>query len=573
MTLSDLIVGYLEQFGVEYVFSVPGGPLGPLYDALVRSEGRGGPRSILARHESGAAFMADGYARETGKIGVCCSTTGPGATNLITGVAEAYADHIPLLVITAQTMLPAFGLGAFQESSADATDIVAMFEHCTRYNALVSHPDQLERKLAAAFATALKPPKGPAHLSIPIDIFRSPASETIRFPNLAQLLTEPVFSVDNVALMKLFQEICTVLGQNRQVVLVIGHDCGGATQEIMRFAELIDAPIITTQRGKSWINPYHPLARGVFGFAGHPSARKVLMDQSVGLILAVGTNLNEWSTGGWDPVLMNNRLVHIHNCPGYFARSPMANLHVCGTISTIFEELVSRLNIQDGKGMLIRKRAESGRLYKEASTYPPPQIDVREPDRCWPDNISPLIRPQALIREIIQRFPPETRFMIDNSNSVPWSIHYFFHPRPENYHLSIGFASMGWAIGASVGVALGTPNTPVVCVTGDGCFLMSGQEITVAVAERLPVIFVVLNDQAYGMIRNGHRLAGKEPVDFAIPPVDFCMMAKAMGANALTIRHPEDLEQIDYQDLCRRNGPTLLDVYIDPDETPPIGMC
>jgi acetolactate synthase-1/2/3 large subunit len=133
MTLSDLIVSYLEQFGVEYFFGVPGSPLGPLYDALARSERRGGTRAILTRHETGGAFMADGYARETGKIGVCCATTGPGATNLITGVSSAYADHIPLLVITAQTMLPTFSLGAFQESSADVTDIVGMFEHCTRF--------------------------------------------------------------------------------------------------------------------------------------------------------------------------------------------------------------------------------------------------------------------------------------------------------------------------------------------------------------------------------------------------------------------------------------------------------
>jgi len=302
MTLSDLIISYLEQFGIEYVFSVPGGPLGPLYDALARSETRGGPRTILARHEVGGAFMADGYARETGKIGVCCATTGPGATNLITGVASAHTDHIPLIVITAQTMLPDFGLGAFQESSADVTDIVGMFEHCTRYNTLVTHADQLEKKLAAAFTIALQPPKGPAHLSVPVDILRSPKSGQIAFPNLQRLLTKPASGVDFVALEKLCQELNNVLSQNRQVVLLIGHDCAGATEEIIKFAELIGALIVTTQRGKSWINPYHPLARGVFGFAGHKTARNALTDESVDLILAVGTNLNEWSTSGWDSV-------------------------------------------------------------------------------------------------------------------------------------------------------------------------------------------------------------------------------------------------------------------------------
>ena len=580
MTLSDLIINYLEQFGVEYVFSVPGGPIGSLYDALARSEKRGGPRSILVRHEAGGVFMADGYARETGKIGVCCATTGPGATNLITGVASAYTDHIPLLVITAQTRLSDFSMGAFQESSADVTDILGMFEHCTRYNTMVTHADQLEKKLAAALTTALRPPKGPAHLSVPFDLLRSEKSGQIAFPNLHRLLTQPASEVDVAALETLCQEVYKVLNQNRQVVLVIGHDCAGAGQEIIEFAELIGAPIVTTQRGKSWINPYHPLARGVFGFAGHKTARKALTDESVGLILAVGTNLNEWSTSGWDSVLMNDMLVHIHHERACFDRSPMARLHVYGTIRTIFKELCSRVETlkPEGKLPLTGKGEEqdmppqSYSDHLKESPYVPHQIEVQAPDSCRRDNTSLLIKPQRLICEIIQRFPPETRFLIDNSNSVPWSIHYFFHRRPENYHLSLGFASMGWAIGASVGMALGSRNTPVVCFTGDGCYLMSGQEITVAVAERLPVIFVLLNDHAYGMIRHGHRLAGKESVDFAIPPVDFCMMAEATGANAHKIRGPKDFEHIDYQALCRRNGPTLLEVTIDPEEAPPIGM-
>jgi acetolactate synthase I/II/III large subunit len=572
MTLSDVIVRYLEQFGVEYVFSVPGSPLGPLYDALVRSERRGGTRSILARHESGAAFMADGYARETGRIGVCCATTGPGATNLITGVACAYADHVPLLAITAQTPLPTFSLGCFQESSADAMDIVGMFDHCTRYNSLITHPAQLENKLAGALTIALQPPKGPAHLSVPVDILRAPYSgvgETA-FPSLHRLLTEPASIVDYAALEKLCQDLHTALSQNRKVVLLVGHNCAGATGEIIKFAELIDAPIVTTQRGKSWVNPYHPLARGVFGFAGHKTARKALTDESVALILAVGTDLGEWSTGGWDPALLNDKLVHIHNTMACFSRSPMARLHVYGTISTIFKELVSRLKSLKQDGSL--NLDGTGREQEEESPYVPGHIEVQSPEICRLENSSPLIKPPSLIRELIERFPPDTRFLIDNSNSVPWSIHYFFNQRPENYHLPIGFASMGWAIGASVGMALGARNTPVVCLTGDGCYLMSGQEITVAVEEHLPVIFVVLNDHAYGMIKYAHRLAGTEPQDFAIPAVDFCQMAKAAGADAYTIRHPKDFEQIDYRALCSRKGPTLLEVFIDPEASPPLGM-
>src|SRR5512136_1111408 len=175
VTLSDLIVDYLEQFGVEYVFGVPGSPLGPLFDALERSERRGGPCAVLTRHESGAAFIADGYARVSGRVGVCCSTTGPGATNLITGVASAFAEQIPMLVITSQTRIPDLSRGCFQDSSRDGVDIMGMFAHCTRYNSMVTHPNQLENKLASALTSALGNPKGPAHLSIPADIFGAEA--------------------------------------------------------------------------------------------------------------------------------------------------------------------------------------------------------------------------------------------------------------------------------------------------------------------------------------------------------------------------------------------------------------
>ncbi len=567
MTLSDLIVNYLDQLGVEYVFSVPGSPIGPLYDALLRSEKRGGPRSVLSRHESGGAFMADGYARETGKIGVCCSTTGPGATNLITGLASADADHVPLLVITAQTTLQDFGFGAFQESSADVTDVVGMFQYCTRYNTLISHASQLEKKLAAALTKAFQDPKGPVHLSIPVDILRTSWEGDISFPNLDRLLDRPESMIDLETLERLSGELENMLRENRRVVVMVGHDCGGASEEIVRFAEIFDAHIVTTQRGKSWIDPYHPLARGVFGFAGHMSAREALTDQSVGLFLAAGTNLNEWSTGGWDNALLNDRLVHIHNTKAFFYRSPHARLQICGTISRIFQELVLRF-----ENKVPEIKFDSISNPSEKRLYVPRQIKVQSSEESWGKNDTGPIKPQKVIRDIVQRVPSEARFLIDNSNSVPWSIHYFFSQRPEHYHLSIGFASMGWAIGASVGMSLGNRKRPVVCFTGDGCFLMSGQEITVAVAERLPIIFVVLNDQTYGMIRHAHRLTGTENIDLSIPPVDFSMMAESVGAMGYTIRNDKDLARIDFQAIFERNGPTLLDIHIDPEEKPPLGM-
>ena len=564
--LSDLVVDYLELLGVEYVFGVPGGHIAPLYEALERSECRGGPRAILSRQESGAAFMADGYARETGKIGVCCSTTGPGATNLITGIASSYSDHVPILAITGQTILPKFGVGAFQESSPDVLDTTSMLNKCTRYNSVVTHPKQLENKLIAALKSAFQSPPGPVHLSVPVDVFRSPAPETISYPHIRQLLTKPAFA-DLAAIEKLGQMLEKLSSQNRKVVLLVGEDCGEASSEILAFAELMGAEITTTQGGKSCINPYHPLYKGVFGFAGHQSARQALTDSSVDLILAVGTTLGQWATSTWDRALLNERLVHIHHVNSYFSRSSMGQLQVYGNIKTVFQELVKRMK----SSLLVGKVSQKeGALEEPNSKEKPPQIEVQKPESYYSQETP--IKPQRLIYEMMQRFPAETRFLIDTGNCMVWSFHYLFLPHPENYRSSVELAAMGWAIGGSVGTAFGRPNTPVVCLTGDGSFLMNGQEITVAVAEKLPVIFIVLNDRSYGMVKQRHRQVVKDGLEFAIPTVDFCLMAKAMGANGYTIREPEDFDKVDYEKICSYPGPTLLDVHIDPEELSPLGM-
>lgn len=572
MTLSDLIVHYLEQLGVEYVFGIPGSPLGPLFDALKRSERRGGPRMVLTRHEAGAAFIADGYARQSGRPGVCCATTGPGATNLITGVASAWAEQVPMLVITPQTRLCDLGAGCFQDSSRNGIDVVSMFDACTVYNAVVTHPGQLERKLAEALGAAMGNPQGPAHLSIPIDILAAGADAPARFPGLPRLLEGRRTALDVCGLERLGDEIVAVLERGARLCLLAGHQSVGAGRDLERFADLTGAALLTTPRGKAAVDPYHPLARGVFGMAGHASARAALADEGVALILAAGTNLGEWATGKWDPVLMNDKLVHIHPDRRWFGRSPMARLQVEGEVKALFRRLNARLETLQGQNRLPRPVGQA-RTAAPPPAYVPPGISVADPVCCETARTAGPIAAPCIFAELTRRLPRESRFYIDNSNSVPWSIHYFFHPRPESYQLSIEFATMAWAVGAAVGGAFAGREAPSVCLTGDGCYLMSGQEITVAVEQQLPVIFVVLNDRAYGLIRHGHRIGGREAVDFAIPPVDFAMMARAAGAEGYTIRAMEDFDRLDWQALAERPGPTLLDVHVDPEARPPLTMA
>ena len=574
---ADLLVAYLEQIGVEYVFGVPGGAIEPLYNALARSARRGGPRAVVARHEAGAAFMADGYARESGKIGVCCATSGPGATNLITGVACAYDNSIPMLVITGQPPLPSHGKRALQDSSCAGVNVVGMFEHCTRFNSLVSHVEQLEAKLVNALMSAYQVPNGPSHLSIPVDVLRAGVAEVKPAFNLRQRLRQTAEA--NIMDESAIDQLCGELKPARRVAMLIGGGCGEAIGAILGVAEALGAALITTPDGKGLINPDHRLYRGVFGFAGHPAARAVLLEPDVDLILAIGTSLGEWTSGGWSDTVLNDRLVHIDVSHEHLMRSPMARLHVRGRILSVFERLLARLT---------------------ASVAPPvkaalPSGAGSEPYLEVTDLTSPAvpIKPQRLMFELGRRCPPHTRFLADAGNSTAWAIHCLeVHDRRmhrsytgdkpgrqtrRGHHsgwlrVTMDFAPMGWAIGGAVGTALANPRCPVVCLTGDGSFLMNGQEMTVAKAMGATVLFVILNDSSLGMVKHGQRLAGAEPIGFELPEIDYRRLAEAMDIPAYVIHAPEDLDCLDLHAILKRKGPTLLDVRIDGEEVPPMGL-
>lgn len=585
-TYADLILSYLNEIDIDFIFGVPGGAIEPLYNAIGRqlrnpesiTLNRAQPnniiplrqrrtarhiRPIVARHEAGAAFMADGYARETGKLGVCCATTGPGATNLITGVASAYADRVPMLVITPQTALANFGRLGLQESTSDAIDIVAMFDSCTRYNTLVSHPQQLEGKLYTALLHAFRRPRGPVHLSIPMDILNAVVAPEVGGYQIAHLFRQPK-TMDDESYMALFN----ALKRARRPIFFLGGGCRHAIDEIMAIIDQRSITFVTTPSGKGWVNAYHPLYRGVFGFAGHPSAFETLMDEEVDLIVAIGTSLGELSTAGWDKSLLNERLVHIAGTPEDFARSPMACLHVSGDIRTIFNTLQKELLfVAPPTVQNVALYGEGGR--EGGSGYVPKALTMRDEKKCYADDVP--LKPQRVMRELSTRFSDNTRYLIDAGNAWAWATHYLLSEHAGMQRTAFGFGAMAWAIGASVGTALACHGHPVVCITGDGSYLMSGQEITTAVLERLPVIFVVLNDQALGMVKHGQRLGGAEQIGYELPPVDFAKMAEAMGAKGYTIRTPEDFAALDIVSICNAGGPALLDIHIDPEEVPPIG--
>jgi acetolactate synthase I/II/III large subunit len=585
----DLLISYLEQLGVEYLFGIPGGAIEPLYNALARSERRGGIKSVVARHETGAAFMAEGYARNSGRLGVCCSTTGPGATNLITGVASAYENQVPLLVITAQTSLKLFGKKAFQDSADTGVNIVGMFQFCTRYNTMVSHIDQLEQKLITAVMTAVRE-SAPVHLSIPLDILKAQIPSAVPTYDLPTLTKQPHFQ-DEEGIKRLSEII--QLADN--IVFVLGSGSREAATLILDVAVAIGAQVITTPDGKGLVSPYHPLYRGVIGFAGHASASRLLADPAVDTVIAVGTIISEWTSNAWDSTtLLNERLIHIESDASNLTRTPMSKLHVRGSVSAIFDRLSDILQIKkpakepleegDNVKQFLQSNAGLREKIEQAQHFELKSL------RKYFDDSSP-IKPQWLMHKLAQLFPPNTRYLVEPGNSLAWGIHYL-HPfdrrigerrtdgrrekgrRNQNaglFQCVLEFDSMGWAIGSSVGSAFACPGEPVVCVTGDGCILMSGQEMTVALQHQLPVIFVILNDSSLGMVRHGQRMSGAESIGSELPSVNFAEMAKAMGIVGYQIRKPQELLDLNIEAICSRKGPTVLDVIIDPDEEPPMG--
>jgi acetolactate synthase-1/2/3 large subunit len=362
-------------------------------------------------------------------------------------------------------------------------------------------------------------------------------------------------------------------------VFLIGDGCGEAIEAIMTLVDVTGARFITTPDGKGLVNPRHRAYRGVFGFGGHASA-DALLRSGPDVVVAFGTGFSELSSSGWCASLLNSRLVHVDSSEENLMRSPMARLHVRGRIVSVCAHLLERLPAPRASNVV-----ELPDLNGEACN---PQVTMHAVEQF--DSDAAPIKPQRLMKELSRRCPPSTRFLADTGNSMIWAVHYL---QPRNRRAARGgergerrqdarsgtaswlrvtmdFAPMGWAIGAAIGIARGNPACPVVCITGDGSYLMNGQEITVAAAEGLTVVFVVLNDSAYGMVMHGQRLAKAEPIGFELPEVDYRLMALAMGVPGHVIDSPADLDALDFDEILSRKGPTMLDVRIDREEVPPM---
>jgi acetolactate synthase-1/2/3 large subunit len=550
---AEYLVEALGDAGVRYMFGVIGGTVFPLFTATVGRR----TQIVMAKHEAGAAFMADGYARASGGLGACVGTSGPGATNLITGVAAAFADSIPILVFTGQVATKSFGRGALQESSSEGVDVVDVFKQVTRYSTLAFRADRLPAIWHKALRMALGGRPGPVHLSLPADVQEQPVQRAGKMiPTIHRTRT-----YDRAAI----REAGLHLLRARRPAILAGHGVilSGAWEELRTIAQALDIPVATTPKGKGVFPEDHRLSLGPFGYSGSPLAQWYLLESGVDVLLAVGTSLSEWGTLGWDRRLQpSEALLHVDIDPYEIGKNYRVTVPVIGDAKSGLTELCYEIRRQQQRYLHWRRGKEK---------LEPPADRPRFLNAATMDSDAVPIKPQRLIRDLQEALPRDTLVFVDGGANRSWAIHYWQSVYPRSFFCATGMASMGFGVAGAIGGKFAMPDRVVVSITGDGGFLMNGMEVSTAVHYGMQVIWVILNDAGYGMAYHALRMMNLPDVATRYPRVDCARVAEGLGAQAFRIREPGQINRGLIHTILESGRPTVLDVEIDPDEVAPFG--
>ncbi|MBI4423530.1 MAG: thiamine pyrophosphate-binding protein [Elusimicrobia bacterium] len=551
----QLLLDYLRQERVDCIFGIPGGPIMPLYAALYD---RGDIRPILTKHEGGAAFMADGYARASGKFGVCCTTIGPGATNALTGIAVAYADHVPVLLLTAQSPTHQFGRGAFQESSPAAVDIVELFRPVTKWSTMIPHPDRTADTIQQAIRTMTSGRPGPVHINLPID-FATQRVEAEVVPSARYRSSNRTFDRESV------KEGARLLLLARRPAILAGQGANlSRSWHVLRsLAERLSIPVATTLKAKGAFPEDHPLSLGVFGYCGAPRAHDFILSAETDLVLVVGSSLGEVSSCGWDERLAKKVLLQVDIDATQIGRNFPIHVGLPGDATTVLIELLYQVERQ------LRLHPES-EPRPPAPTFP---VDLPGLGSLETATASPgALKPQAVLRELRASLARDSIVFVDNGTTRVWATRHFPVYEEGTFFVNMGMASMGYAVAGSIGAKLARPDRTVVALVGDAAFAMNGLEVHTAVEQDLPVIWVVFNNGGHGMIYHGERMqfGGRFVSSVFREPIDVAGIAKALGARVFRVTRPgETADAIREAVACGK--PAVLDVATALSETPPIG--
>lgn len=537
-TLADGLLRAFAEAGITHCFGIPGRHVQGVYAAMPGA----GLTPIVARHEQGAAFIADGFARVSGKPGLVVATAGPGASNLLTGFANAYADGVPLLALVGAAPQRFGGRGAFQALGDDwAPTTAAMFSPVCRHAAEISHPDQVGPAMRRVLQAL---PDGPAALSFPSDLLELPASERFALPPRRER-PAPV--------PETLREAARWLNAFPNAVILAGRGALGASDAVTALAERLRIPVVTTVHGRGVIDEAHPLALGAQGFSANVKAEAYMATIKPDVVLAIGTSLREISTNVFAELWGGARaLIHCTLDPTALGRHYPATV-AAGCDARAFSEALLPL-LQPRRAMTRNLRRTLGAFVTGETPATGEGVDPRE-----------------VVAALRAALAPEDLLFVDTGNAVPWSVRHFEVNRPGTYFASLHLAAMGWGTAAAIGAQLAAPERRVAALVGDGCFQMTGMEVATAVQYGLPVVWVVLNDARFNMVYQGsENFYGTAVPNTSLSPIDAARVARGLGALGLKVTQAEDLPAA-LATAFESGRPTVVDVMIDPTAAPAMG--
>ncbi|OGP59726.1 MAG: acetolactate synthase, large subunit, biosynthetic type [Deltaproteobacteria bacterium RBG_13_61_14] len=540
-TGAEILVQSLQEEGVEVLFGFPGGVVLNIYDVLFDSE----IRHVLTRHEQGAAHAADGYARATGRVGVCMSTSGPGATNLVTGIATAYMDSIPIVALTGQVTTALIGGDAFQEA-----DIVGITRPITKHSYLVKDVADLDRIVHEAFHIARTGRPGPVLVDLPKDV--TSARTVHHKPQPVELRGYRPNLKGNPKQVKLAAE--AIRKATRPVIYAGGGVIlSGASEELIRLAELIQIPVTLTLLGLGGFPGTHELFLGMLGMHGTYAANLAVSDSD--LILAIGARFDDRVTGKIEEFASNATVVHIDIDPSAISKNVQVDIPIVGDVKLVLKELLKELSGGSGQWVKVRERwLKQVRAWAEEHplSYTPSKKKIK---------------PQFVVEKVFELTKGEAIITTEVGQNQMWAAHYYKFNRPRSFLSSGGLGTMGYGLPAAIGAQMGCPDRRVIDIAGDGSIQMNIQELCTAVQYRLPVKVVILNNQFLGMVRQWQEIFYHQRYSqscLATAP-NFQKVAEAFGAKGYTLTHPDQVEPA-LKEALASDETCVLDFHVDREE-------
>ena len=530
----------LEKEGVKEVFGLPGGANLPMYDELYKSN----IRHILVRHEQSAAHMADGFGRVSRKPGVCFATSGPGATNLLTGIATAQADSAPMVAVTGQVPVKMIGKDAFQES-----DIIGMANPAVKYSYQPRTPEEIPEIVKQGFYIAETGRPGPVLLDIPKDVQQNEGKFTfpdeVRIPGYHPWTDPDIPNIEKAIQLLLASEKPIILAGGGVII-------SSAFAELQSIAEMLMIPVVTTFKGKGAFPENHPLSLGPIGMHGHAEANKLMTEADC--VLAIGTRFSDRSVGTFEEFEKNLKIIHMDVDPAEIGKNQTTSVAVVGDVQASLRIMVK---------LLLKKTSQK-------SNDNPWSKHVNEVKDYWRENLK--LHPgemgaAKILRKLRELLPKESIVTTEVGQHQMWASLFYDVIQPGTFFSSTGLGTMGWGFPAAIGAKTARPDVPVVDIAGDGSFNMTEHSLATSVLEDLPVIVFLINNYSLGMVAQwqrtfyDRRMIG---IDLKKCP-DYVKLAESYGAQGIRAQSMDELEKAIKSGL-NSDVATVIDIPIDPEE-------